>query len=106
MPRIGRATMGSRFQRERYRQSQKNRRIESAEAVKRLGEWWKARKATRPAADLTEPCSSCPFAGMSAAMKLAAVEGESPQEMLCHESQCLDGEQPDRRCAGFHGSAP
>ncbi len=30
---------------------------------------------------------------------------EAPQgdkcEMLCHESECLDGDKPDRECIGF-----
>lgn len=47
-------------------------------------------------------CATCPFAGMSRPEKLRAVEAGGV-EMLCHESQSLDGDLPDRRCRGFHG---
>jgi len=49
------------------------------------------------------PCEGCPFRDMPAMQKLEAIEGDGCGEVLCHESQCLDGDLPDRRCVGFHG---
>jgi hypothetical protein len=37
---------------------------------------------------------------MTPAEVAEASEG-CPREMLCHESHCLDGTEPDSLCAGF-----
>jgi hypothetical protein len=52
---------------------------------------------------MEQPCDTCPFAGMSEEHKRQATEPGRAVAMLCHESQSLDGERPDRACAGFYG---
>ena len=47
-------------------------------------------------------CETCPFNGLTRAEKSEAVETDKEVEMLCHESRCLDGELPDRKCVGFY----
>lgn len=53
------------------------------------------------------PCADCPFAGKTLDEKREAQEpGEWPQPiMLCHESQCLGGDEPDLPCVGFYQKA-
>lgn len=48
-----------------------------------------------------KPCSTCPFTEMVQEEKQMFVEGDKCK-MLCHESQCLDGDKPDRLCVGFY----
>lgn len=50
---------------------------------------------------MLSPCAGCPFKDMTHADKLEAVE-TGCNDMLCHESECLDGDGPDRLCAGFY----
>jgi hypothetical protein len=52
------------------------------------------------------PCDTCPFKDMTRKEKHIFVECEEDGGMLCHESQCLDGNIPDRLCIGFYNEVP
>lgn len=58
----------------------------------------------RPSLIEHQPCSGCPFKGMTLAEKKEAMEPGTgnPPVMFCHESYCLDGDEPDRVCYGFY----
>jgi len=57
------------------------------------------------------PCNTCPFATMTKDEAWQYVEPSHSEEhpfgnhipMLCNQSRCLDGDEPDRECVGFTG---
>lgn len=48
-----------------------------------------------------QPCIDCPFDHEMTDKEISEATDGCPESMLCHQSWCLDGIEPDVRCRGF-----